>query len=120
MKALPKSLLALFLITTMAITSAFASAVPPFKNGKVIMIITLEVHDFTQWKKAFDTGAAIREKAGIKVLSVCSSAGNENQIVVIEEAENAQAAHEFVTILKSRQKTGDMSKLDVKLYDKAE
>lgn len=100
----------------MAMTLAFI----PFKNGKVIMIVTLEVKNFTEWKKGFDAGASVREKAGIKVLSVCSSIENENQIVVIEEAENAQSAHDFLAILKSKQKEGNMSKLEVKLYDKAE
>lgn len=98
--------------TTMAFTT--------LKEGKVIMIITLEVKSFTEWKKGFDAGAPVREKAGIKVLSVCSSIENENQIIVIEEAANAQAAHDFLLLLKSKQKEGDVSKLDVKLYDKAD
>ena len=100
----------------MAITLAFI----PLKNGRVIMIVTLEVKSFTEWKKGFDAGSSVREKAGIKVLSVCSSIENENQIVVIEEAENAQSAHDFLAILKSKQKDGDISELEVKIYDKAE
>lgn len=116
MKNLKKIYSATILSAIMAMTLAFT----PFKNGKVIMIVTLEVKSFTEWKKGFDAGVPVREKAGIKVLSVCSSIENENQIVVIEEAANAQAAHEFLTILKSKQKEGDLSKLDVKLYDKSE
>ncbi len=100
----------------MALTVAFT----PFKNKKVIMIVSIEVKNFTEWKKGFDGGAAIREKAGIKVLSVCSLIENENQVLVIEEAENAQAAHDFLTLLKSKQKEGEVSKLDVKIYDKEE
>ena len=116
MKNVKKLIILIVASSIMAITLAFS----PFKNGKVIMIVTLEAKSFTAWKKAFDAGAPVREKAGIKVLSICTSIENENQIVVIEEAENAQAAHDFLTILKSRQKEGDMNKLTVKLYDKAE
>lgn len=84
------------------------------------MIVSIEVKSFTEWKKMFDAGAPVREKAGIKVLSVCSLVGNENQIVVIEEAENAKAAQDFLSLLKSKQKNGDMTKLNVKMYNQAE
>ncbi|MES2284068.1 MAG: hypothetical protein V4547_00185 [Bacteroidota bacterium] len=110
----------IFTVTILSAIMATTLAFTPFKNGKVIMIVTLEVKSFTEWKKGFDAGAPVREKAGIKVLSVCSSIENENQVVVIEEAASAQAAHDFLTILKSKQKEGDLSKLDVKLYDKSE
>ena len=100
----------------MAITLAFTS----FKNGKVIMIVTLKVKKFTEWKKMFGVDASVHEKAGIKVLSVCSLVGNENHVVVIEEAENVRAAQNFLSILKSIQKDGDMNRLDVKMYNKTE
>lgn len=116
MKTIKKIFTVAILFAVMTTTLAFT----PFKNGKVIMIVTLEVKNFTEWEKMFDAGALVREKAGIKVLSVCSLVNNENHIVVIEEAENAKAAQDFLSILKSKQKNGDMSKLDVKIYDKAE
>lgn len=116
MKNIKKMFAATVLLTVMATSIGFA----PFKNGKVILIITVEVKNFTDWKKGFDAGAIVREKAGIKVLSVCSSIENENQIIVIEEAENAQSAHDFLALLKSKQKEGDLSKLEIKMYDKAE
>lgn len=110
----------LFTVILLSIMISVTSAFTPLKNGKVIMIVTLEVKNFIEWKKGFDAGSAIREKAGIKVLSVCSSVENENQIVVIEEAESAQAASDFLVLLKSKQKEGNMTKLEIKLYDKAE
>lgn len=116
MRNIKKTVPATLLIALMIITSAFTT----FKNEKVILIITLEVKSFVEWKKGFDAGAPVREKAGIKVLSVCSSIENENQIVVIEEAANAQAAHDFLILLKSKQKEGDLSKLAVQLYNKME
>jgi hypothetical protein len=115
-----KNIKKIFIVSLLLITITMVSAFTSFKNGRVVMIITLEVTNFTEWKKGFDAGASVREKAGIKVLSVCSSIENENKVVVIEEAENAQAAHDFLSLLKSKQKAGDMSKLDIKLYDKAE
>lgn len=116
MRNIKKTVPATILIALMIITSAFTT----FKNENVIMVITLEVKSFVEWKKGFDAGAPVREKAGIKVLSVCTSIENENQIVVIEEAANAQAAHDFLILLRSKQKEGDLSKLAVQLYNKME
>ena len=56
----------------------------------------------------------------LNFLSVCSLVGNENHVVVIEEAENVTAAQKFLSILKSIQKDGDMNRLDVKMYNKTE
>jgi hypothetical protein len=110
----------LFILTLISVAMLFSSAFAPFKNGKVILIISIEVKNFSDWKKSFDAGATVREKAGIKVLSICASTENENQVLVIEEAESAQAAHDFLNLLKSKQKDGEIAKLDIKLYDKAE
>ncbi|MBC7696491.1 MAG: hypothetical protein H7141_13715 [Burkholderiales bacterium] len=115
-----KNIKNIFAVAVLFITMTIVSAFTISKNGKVIMIVSLEVKNFTEWKKMFDAGAALREKAGIKVLNICSSVDNENHVLVIEEAENAKAANGFISILKSKQKDGDMSKLDVKLYDEAE
>ncbi len=115
-----KNIKNLFTVAILVITMTIASAFTLSKNGKVIMIVSIEVKNFTEWKKMFDAGAPVREKAGINVLSVCSLVDNENQVVVIEEAENAKVAHEFLAVLKSKQKDGDMAKLDVKIYDRAD
>jgi hypothetical protein len=116
MKNLKKITGVLFLFSL--IMPAFAGT--PFKNGKVIMIVTIEVGNFDEWKKNFDAGAPVREKAGIKVVSLCNASENPNRVIVIEEAENAQTAHDFLMLLKSKQKNGDLSKLDIKLYDKVD
>jgi hypothetical protein len=112
-----KKILTMTVVCAMiAITTAFAA----FKNGKVVLMVEVEVPNFTEWKTKFDAGASVREKAGIKVISICTSVENPNHVLVVEEAENAQAAHDFVTVLKSRQKAGDVSKMNIKMYDKAE
>ncbi|MES2588130.1 MAG: hypothetical protein V4622_04065 [Bacteroidota bacterium] len=100
-------------------TLIFCSFTPP-KNGKVVLMISLEVKNFSEWKTGFDAGAPVREKAGIKVISVCSALDNENQITVIEEAANLQTANDFVAVLKSKVKEGDFKNFKITIYDKAE
>ncbi|MES2477990.1 MAG: hypothetical protein V4561_02820 [Bacteroidota bacterium] len=107
----------LLILTALSSITMTNTAFTSLKNGKVLMIVTLEVKNFTVWKKMFDSGASVRENAGVKVISISTSLENENQIVVIEEAKSAQAAHDFLRVLQSKQKDGDMSGLDVKLYD---
>lgn len=116
MKHVKKVFIIVILLGAMATAQAFSS----FNNSKVVMMVTVEVSNYTEWKKAFDAGAPVREKAGINILCICRSVTDQNQVMVIEEAANAEAAHNFLKVLQSRQKTGDLSKLDVKLFDKAE
>jgi hypothetical protein len=99
-------------LTTMAFTT--------FKDGKVIMMVSIEVKNVAEWKKSFEAGAPAREKAGIKVISICSAMDNETHITVIEEAVSEKAATDFLAILKAKQQAGDMTKMDVKLFAKME
>ena len=115
-----KTINKLFVPILISLIMTTASAFSTFRNGKVIMIVSVQVKNYKEWKTGFDAGAGVREKAGIKVLSVCLSTEDENRVVVIEEAENAQSAHDFLTLLQSKQKEGDIAKLDIKLYDAAE
>jgi len=95
----------------------FFSFTPP-KNGKVVLVISFEVKNFTEWKKGFDAGAPLREKAGIKLISVCSALDNEKQVTVIEEADNLKAANDFIAILKAKLKEDDFNKYKITIYDK--
>lgn len=106
----------LTVLALLAMTPVFA--INPSKGGKVILIVSIEVKNAVEWKKAFDAGAPAREKAGIKVLSISSALENENQITVVEEAASEQSAKDFLNILKSRQKAGDMNSVDVKIMDR--
>ncbi len=101
----------------LCLIAATTFAAPLNKDGKVILVVTIQVTDFQAWKKAFDAGDPVRKKSGIQVLTVCSS-DNETKVVVIEEAENRKSAEDFLELLKAKQKSGDMSALDVKIYDK--
>jgi hypothetical protein len=109
------------IITTALFTVALTTmAFTTLKEGKVIMIVSIEVKNAAEWKKTFDVGAPVREKAGIKVISICSAMDNENHITVIEEATSEKAASDFLAVLKAKQQAGDMSKVDIKLFDKIE
>lgn len=59
----------------------------------------------------------MREKAGIKVLNVCSLAADPKQAMVIEESESMQKITDFLEVVKSKQNAGDISKMEVKLYN---
>ncbi len=93
--------------------SAFAS-----NPGKVLVIVSIEVKDVAAWKKMFDAGAPIREKAGITVISIGNSTENEHKVTVVEEAENEKAAKDFVAVLQSKVKAGDMANLEVSMFHK--
>lgn len=115
MKTTKKLLTLMTLLLTLMVTQSFTN-----DPGKVIIQISIEVNNYEEWKKSFDAGAPIREKAGISVLSIWRDMDNQNQITVIEEAESAQKANEFLTMLKEKQKTLGISKIEVKMYNKAE
>lgn len=109
--------LTLFILSAAIFATTLAGSY--FHNGKVLLLVTIEIRDYETWKKNFDAGAPAREKAGIKVISICASPENPKIITVIEEAENAQAAHDFILKLKAiRQQHGDTSALTVKMLDK--
>lgn len=92
-----------------------------FRNNKVegiIMIVSFEVKNFAEWKKGFDEGKAIRKKAGIKVLSVCTLADNPNSVIVVEEVASKEKAKQFIAMLKEKEDSGHLISLVVQLADK--
>jgi hypothetical protein len=86
-------------------------------HNKAIIVVNAEVKDYNAWKKGFDAGAPIREKAGIKVLTVASSEEDQNKVIVVEEAASMQAAKDFLVLLKSKQKEDIFVKFDIKLFE---
>src|SRR5687767_12197714 len=114
MKLTKKLFAVLFLFTVMATVFAFT----PADDKKVVMIISIEVKNAVEWKKNFDNGAPVREKSGITVLSVCNSAENPNQVVIVEEAPTTEAANNFINVLKGKKDSGELLQLDAKVYSK--
>ena len=110
----------LIIAGTFAATLLMTFAFTAHKNTGVVILVSIEVKNFQEWKKAFDSGAAIREKNGIKVLTVCKATDNENKVTVIEEAGNLKIATDFLELLKTKQKSGDISKMEVTILDKVE
>ena len=116
MKTSKKLLSLVVLVVTMFATQSFTF----LDSGKVIIQVSVEVENFDEWKKSFDAGAPIREKAGIQVVSIWRDLENPNLVTVIEEAESAQKATDFLNMLKEKQKSLGISKIEVKMYNKAE
>jgi len=94
------------------------------ESGKNVTIITtIEVKDFTEFKKGFDAGAPIREKGNIKVVDMYQSVDNKNMVTVIEEAASAEAAKQFFSnpdMKAAMEKTGVISKPEVKILNKVQ
>ncbi|RYD75065.1 MAG: hypothetical protein EOP53_17140, partial [Sphingobacteriales bacterium] len=76
-----KNLIRLMAAAAFVIMIATSFAFTEFKNGPVILVITVEVKNYDDWKKNFDAGAPVREKAGIKLLSVCTDMQNPNKVI---------------------------------------
>ena len=88
------------------------------KQGKIILTVSVVVNDFETWKKAFNAGEPVREKAGIKIISIATAIENPNLVLVVEEADSFEIANNFINLLNQRHKEGDFEKLDIKLFDK--
>ena len=112
------------------ISAAFATAVfsvVAFKtvntDKNVTIINTVEVKDFAIFKKVFDEGAPIRDKAGIKVIGLFQSVDNANLVTVVEEAASAESAKAFFADPKIKEvmsKVGAISKPGLKILNKVQ
>lgn len=108
------SIAALALLTTLAFTSANGDGKP------VVMMITHEVKDFKVWKEAFDSGEAMRNQAGIKVMKIFTAMDNANMVTVAAEVTDMDAANKFLSNpeLKSiMEKAGVISKPDIRFFN---
>jgi hypothetical protein len=63
----------------------------------VTIITSMEVKNFIEFKKAFDSNEQVRSQAGIKVTGLHRSVDNENHVTVITEAADAKTAKAFIT-----------------------
>jgi hypothetical protein len=91
------------------------------ETKEVTIINTIEVKDFATFKKNFDAGAPIRDKAGIKVVAVFQSVDNANLVTVMEEAASAESAKAFFADPKAKEameKSGVISKPELKILNK--
>jgi quinol monooxygenase YgiN len=113
----------LFLIIAMTLVLAVCASAQdamkmPAQSGKVVVIVTHEVKDYTSWRKGFDADASNRKSAGFKVWNVCADENNPNMVSVIGEFPNAAAAEAFTTSPKLKEvmeKAGVIGKPEVKV-----
>ncbi|MFI5148760.1 MAG: hypothetical protein ACHQRM_03440 [Bacteroidia bacterium] len=113
-----KGIVAVVSLAVILTAAAFKNAGPA--KG-VTIINTVDVNDFATFKQAFDAGAPIREKAGIKVTALFQAVDNANRITVMEEAASAESAKAFFADPKAKEameKAGVNSKPDLKILNK--
>ena len=87
----------------------------------VTTILSHEVKNLSEWKKGFDAGEPLRQRAGIKVNGVYSSVDNSNHITIIVESHSEEAVHGFLTNPKLKaamQAAGVISEPETKILRK--
>jgi quinol monooxygenase YgiN len=90
----------------------------PAHGGKVTVIITHEVKEYTSWRKGYDADESNRKRAGFKVWGVYADANNPNMISIIGEFPSAAAVEAFMANPKMKEvmdKAGVISKPEVKV-----
>ena len=105
-------------------TGAFArSGVEGEKHGgKVTVVITHEVKDYTAWKKVFDADAPNRAKGGFMVSGVYRDAKSPNVVTIMGEFPSAEGVEAFVAnpkLHEAMEKGGVIGKPEVKVLTKA-
>ncbi|MGA9120461.1 MAG: hypothetical protein WB699_13950 [Bacteroidota bacterium] len=98
--------------------SAQGEMKPAPAKGKVVVVITHEVKEYTSWRKGYDADASNRKMAGFKVMGVYADVNNPNMITVIGEFPSAAAAEAFTTSPKLKEvmeNAGVIGKPDVKV-----
>ncbi|MGE5315417.1 MAG: hypothetical protein ACM3Q4_12045 [Acidobacteriota bacterium] len=58
-------------------------------DGKVTVIFTQEVKDYTQWRKVYDENTRGRKSSRVKITGVYTDAKNPNMVTVIAQFPNA-------------------------------
>ena len=87
----------------------------------VIVIISHECKNYSDWRKVFDADEENRSKAGFKATGVYYSVDNANKITIIGEAQSVEAINGFMTnpALKiAMEKGGVIGMPDVKILSK--
>lgn len=84
-------------------TSAQEATKKPARHGKVLVIITHEVKEYSAWRKGYDADEPNRKTAGFKVSGVYADVNNPNMVTIIGEFPNAAAAEAFSTSPKLKE-----------------
>jgi hypothetical protein len=112
-------LLVVFMTLCLAVGVAAQEAIiKPADAGKVVVVVTHEVKDYSVWRKGYDADGPNREKAGFKVLGVYADVSKPTLVTIIGEFPNAAAARAFTTspkLKESMEKAGVVGKPEVKM-----
>jgi hypothetical protein len=90
----------------------------PASGGKVLVIVSHKVKDYASWRKGYDADQLNRAKAGFTVSGVYAAVNDPNNISVVGEFANAEAAEAFTTSPKLKEimeKAGVIGKPEVKI-----
>jgi quinol monooxygenase YgiN len=99
-------------------TSAQEAMKKPVSGGKVVVIITHEVKEYSAWRKGYDADESNRKQAGFKVSGVYADVKNPNMVTIVGEFPSAAAAEAFSTSPKLKEvmeKAGVVGNPEVKI-----
>jgi quinol monooxygenase YgiN len=113
----------LFLVVAMTLClavglSAQEAMKKPALGGKVIVVVTHEVKEYSTWRKGYDADESNRKNAGFKVSGVYADANNPNMVTIIGEFPNAVAVDAFMTspkLKEAMENAGVIGKPEVKM-----
>ena len=94
----------------------------PAHSGKVTVIVTHEVKDYTTWRKGYDADEPNRKAGGFKVSGVYADANNPNMVTIIGEFPSVETANAFISSPKLKEvmeSAGVVGKPDVKILKAA-
>jgi len=87
----------------------------------VTTLLTHEVKNFLEWKKGFDAGEPLRQKAGVKISGVYNSVDNPNNITIIAEFQSPEAVQGFLrhpVLRESMEEAGVIGIPEAKILNK--
>jgi quinol monooxygenase YgiN len=91
-------------------------------GGKVTVIVTHEVKEYSAWRKVFDADEPNRVKGGFKVSGVYRDAKSPNVVSIIGEFPSAAAVDAFVSspkLKEAMEQGGVLGQPEVKVLTKA-
>lgn len=85
------------------------------------VIVTHEVKNYSEWRKAYDADEVNRSKAGFKITGEYQAVDNPNNITIIGEVPSTEAIQNFMAnpdLKEAMEKGGVIGMPEVKVLDK--
>jgi hypothetical protein len=80
------------------------------------LLVRHKVSDFEKWKRVFDSHAAARLRAGLRIIRVMRNVEDPSKVVLFFEAKTIEAARGFVfspDVPQSKEQSGVIDKPDI-------